>query len=238
MDRRTGRRRDPRRLGCRRGQGRAPIGRPVPPVPEDPGRRPAHQPHLRDGQPVQAGHRPRPVHRRGACRAHGPAGRRRRVHLQPADRRAGPPRPRSGDPLRALPAARLLPGDRLRLRGRGRRPGRLRRGRLLGPLRRGRPAHPARQRSPFPAGRHGRPSHRHVSRRGHLGGPVRPGAHRGRPGGRDVPHAPGRLHGQLRPEPHAYVGLGHGRGRPDLYGQPGHEQLPGGLRASVLDRRP
>ena len=88
------------------------------------------------------------------------------------------------------------------------------------------------------AGRHGRPHGGHDVGGGGVRGPGRAGAHGERAVGQHLAVPAGRLHRQLRPQ-HVPADRAFHRDRPARDdGQPVHEQLCGGRRTAVLDRRP
>ena len=210
----------------------------MPDVPQRARRRSAVQPGVRAGQPGQAGHRPGPLERAWPGAGASAGGRSGRLPDQPAPGRPGAHRARARPGARAPPRPRLRHHHRLRLgRPRG-GPGRLRRRRLLGQGRHRRVAACARRSAALPARRHGRPFRRHDRRRHDQRRPGGADAHRPGPGRFDLAAPPGLLHHRLRPQHHAHVGpvAGHRRARDDV--QPRRQQLHGGGRARLLDRRP
>ncbi len=238
MDRRAGGGRRARRLGCRRGQDRAPGRRPGPPVRPDARRRPALQPRVRARQPGQAQHRAGPHDAgRSGCRARPPRCR-RRVRDERPRRRAGAPRPRRRDVAGAQPAPGLRAHHRLRPGGSRCGQGGLRHRRVLVARRHRPPADGTRREAAVPARRDGRPQHRIDVRRRHLRRAVPPREDRRGPARLVVAVPPGRVHGQLRPQHGPRVGPlpGDRDARDDA--QPVRQQLPGGLWPALLDRRP
>ena len=216
--------RDPRRLGCRRGQGGAARRRSVP-RPRV-GVRRGDEPAVRARQPRQALGLARPRPAGGARGRRGTARRGRRVRHQLPTRRPRAARPRLARPARELPGARVREHHRVRARRTRARPRLVRHGRVLEPRWSGRCARARRPGPAVPARRVRRPPDRDGARRWDRGRAVRAAQRRGRAARVDVAAARRHVPDRRRPEHELACGLAHGRGVDPFGAQPAADRLP------------